>query len=91
MGVREKKYPEILSEVKLEETKNLVLYNDDVNTFEYVIISLVEVCGHNELQAENCALITHLKGKCSVKSGTFDELKPHYDELLRRKLTVKII
>jgi len=47
----------------------LVLYNDDINTFEHVIRSLVEVCGHDSVQAEQCALIVHFKGKCDVKIG----------------------
>jgi ATP-dependent Clp protease adaptor protein ClpS len=47
----------------------LVLYNDEVNTFDHVIKSLVEVCGHDSVQAEQCALIVHLKGKCEIKSG----------------------
>ena len=76
---------------ELEESqKDLILYNDDVNTFDFVIETLVDVCGHEPLQAEQCALITHLNGKCAVKSGTFDELKPPYDEMTNRKLTVEI-
>lgn len=47
----------------------LVLYNDEVNTFDHVIKSLVEVCGHDSVQAEQCALIVHLKGSCEIKSG----------------------
>lgn len=73
-----------------EELKELVLYNDDVNTFDYVIDTLIEVCGHDENQAEQCALIAHYKGKCGVKKGTFDELKPPYDQMTDRKLTVSI-
>lgn len=76
---------------ELEESqKDLILYNDEVNTFDFVIETLVDVCGHEPLQAEQCALITHLNGKCAVKSGTFDELKPPYDEMTNRKLTVEI-
>lgn len=51
------------------EVPFLVLHNDDVNTFEFVIEALIEVCNHNEFQAEQCALITHYKGKCDVKKG----------------------
>ena len=51
------------------ESNALVLYNDDINTFEHVIKSLVEVCGHDPVQAEQCAMIVHLKGKCDVKIG----------------------
>lgn len=70
--------------------KELILHNDDVNTFEHVIESLVDVCGHDPNQAEQCALITHYKGKCGIKTGTFDELKPPYQGMLDRKLTVTI-
>jgi ATP-dependent Clp protease adaptor protein ClpS len=51
------------------ETSTLVLYNDDINTFDHVIKSLVEVCGHDSVQAEQCALIVHFKGSCDVKMG----------------------
>jgi ATP-dependent Clp protease adaptor protein ClpS len=54
----------------------IVLYNDDVNTFDHVIETLVRVCKHDELQAEQCALLVHYKGKCTVKTGSLDELTP---------------
>lgn len=53
-----------------EEKYFLVLYNDDVNTFTHVIKSLVEVCGHDDYQAEQCAMLTHFKGRCDVKTGS---------------------
>ena len=53
----------------------LVLYNDDVNTFEHVINCLVEICNHSAEQAEQCSIIVHYKGKCTVKSGGFDDLR----------------
>jgi len=68
----------------------LVLHNDEVNTFEYVIESLVEVCEHDQVQAEQCTFIVHYKGKCDVKNGSFTSLKPIKDELARRGLTVTI-
>lgn len=74
----------------LSDVKELVLFNDDVNTFDHVIKCLVEVCRHTTEQAEQCALIAHFKGKCTVKSGSFTELKPMADELTRRFLTVEI-
>ena len=73
-----------------ENIRELVLYNDDVNTFDFVIETLVDVCGHDPLQAEQCALITHFLGKCAVKSGSFIELKPPCEEMTQRKLSVKI-
>jgi ATP-dependent Clp protease adaptor protein ClpS len=52
----------------------LILYNDDVNTFDHVIKSLVEVCGHDSVQAEQCALIVHFKGSCDIKIGSTEVL-----------------
>ncbi len=68
----------------------LVLFNDDFNTFDFVIETLIEVCAHNPMQAETCAWITHYKGKCAVKNGAFTELKPCFRELSKRNLTVEI-
>ena len=69
----------------------LILYNDDVNTFDFVIESLIEVCGHDFEQAEQCALIAHFKGRCVIKSGDLEELKAMSTELSIRKLTVEVI
>jgi ATP-dependent Clp protease adaptor protein ClpS len=63
------------SKKKDEEKFALVLYNDDINTFTHVIKSLVEVCGHDDYQAEQCAMLTHLKGRCDVKTGSKDLLQ----------------
>ena len=70
--------PEELEEIELLDEKKfqIILYNDDVNTFEHVIDCLVKICDHNYLQAEQCAYIVHHSGKCSVKTGTLDELVP---------------
>jgi ATP-dependent Clp protease adaptor protein ClpS len=73
-----------------DQGKNLILFNDEVNSFDYVIESLVEVCDHTFEQAETCAWIAHFKGKCSVKSGTDEALRPYKTELLNRQLTVSI-
>ncbi len=75
---------------KLTDNKELILYNDEINTFDFVIKTLIEVCKHEPQQAEQCAIIAHLKGKCAVKSGTFYELKPIFDEMSSRNLTVEI-
>lgn len=74
----------------LTEERSLVLFNDDHNTFDHVIDTLIEVCEHNHYQAEQCALITHMNGKCGIKNGSFDELRPIHEELGRRDLTVEI-
>lgn len=74
----------------LENKYDLIIYNDDVNTFEHVIESLVEICDHNPIQAEQCAFIIHHKGKCSVKRGSYDKLEPMCTSLLDRQLSAKI-
>lgn len=74
----------------LDENKSLILFNDDHNTFDFVIDTLVDVCGHDTVQAEQCAMIVHYKGKCSVKSGSYTELKASFTEMSNRDLTVSI-
>ncbi|WP_310555775.1 ATP-dependent Clp protease adaptor ClpS [Flavobacterium sp.] len=69
----------------------IVLFNDDVNTFDHVIETLIRVCKHDELQAEQCALLVHYKGKCTVKTGSLDELKPQCSSLLEAGLSAEII
>ena len=66
----------VMEEVIDVAQNDLIVYNDDVNTFDHVIETLVEVCGHSLEQAEQCTLLIHYKGKCAVKKGTFDELAP---------------
>lgn len=58
------------------DAKDLIVHNDDFNTFEHVTNTLIKVCDHDVHQAEQCTFIIHFKGKCSVKKGTFKELKP---------------
>ncbi|MFO8128539.1 MAG: ATP-dependent Clp protease adaptor ClpS [Bacteroidales bacterium] len=88
--VKEKSAPSVENQEVLEDQKDLVLYNDDYNTFDFVIEALIEVCDHDPEQAEQCAWVAHLKGKCGVKKGTFDELIPLKTEMMNRKLTVEI-
>ncbi len=77
--------PEIEELVEVEEdqgqedVKNLVVHNDEFNTFDHVINTLIKVCKHDAHQAEQCTYIIHYKGKCSVKNGSFNELKPMKD------------
>ena len=68
----------------------IVLYNDDINTFDHVINCLVEICGHDVLQAEQCALLVHYKGKCQVKKGDYEELEAMCTGLLNRGITAEI-
>ena len=78
------------TDVISEELHNLIVWNDDVNTFDWVIESLVEICGHEVLQAEQCALIIHHKGKCGVKKGSFDDLRPEAEALIDRGIQATI-
>lgn len=74
----------------LKPTKEIVLYHDNHNTFDFVIESLVKVCNHSMIQAEQCTFIVHHNGKCSVKRGEFEKLKPICTALLDRGLTAEI-
>ncbi len=71
----------------LTNRMELILFNDDVNSFDFVIESLVEVCNHDPAQAEQCAMIAHFKGKCGVKTGTLTELTPMNNELNSRGIS----
>jgi ATP-dependent Clp protease adaptor protein ClpS len=70
--------------------KQIVVYNDDFNTFDFVIESLIKVCKHDPIQAEQCTFLIHYKGKCSVKKGTFESLEPMCTALLERGITAEI-
>jgi ATP-dependent Clp protease adaptor protein ClpS len=82
----------LLEEVLCETgpVKEIILHNDDVNTFDHVIESLVDICDHDPIQAEQCAWIVHYNGKCSVKRGTFDQLEPRCTALQERGLSADI-
>lgn len=78
----------------LEQESNLneiVLFNDDVNTFDFVIDSLIEVCEHTLEQAEQCTMLVHYKGKCTVKTGEYKDLEPRCTKLLNKGLSAEII
>ena len=80
----------VKAEEKLVNDNDLLIYNDDVNTFEHVIDALVKVCKHQLIQAEQCTWIIHYNGKCAVKKGEFDSLKPMRDALCERGIDAKI-
>ncbi len=75
----------------VDVNNEIILYNDDVNTFDHVIDTLIRVCSHTAEQAEQCAILVHYKGKCTVKTGSFDELKPQCTQLLEAGLSAEII
>ena len=72
------------------EKNSLILHNDEVNSFDFVIESLIQVCEHTTEQAEQCTYLVHYKGKCDVKSGSFDFLRPMRHALVERGLTATI-
>ena len=80
------------TDVLTEETTgyNLVLWNDDVNTFDWVIDTLIEICGHSQEQAEQCAMLIHYKGKYAVKTGSYETLKPQCDAINDRLINATI-
>ena len=91
MGTKEQKQEE-LSIAELESNQNeIVLYNDEVNTFDHVINTLIYACEHTPEQAEQCSLIVHYKGKCTVKTGSYDELKPRCSMLLDAGLSAELV
>ena len=81
---------EVVVEEKKVELKDLILYNDDVNTFDHVIEELVKYCEHSLIQAEQCAHIVHNNGKCQIKRGDYDTLKPICSALLDGGLSAVI-
>jgi ATP-dependent Clp protease adaptor protein ClpS len=80
---------ETLEEVAINN--EIVLFNDDVNTFDHVIETLIIVCEHTQEQAEQCAILVHYKGNCTVKTGSFEELKPKCSLLLEAGLSAEIV
>lgn len=87
---QEKTQNKTSTEELLDDGCHLILYNDDVNTFDHVIETLVNVCKHTYDQAEQCAIIVHFKGKCDVKSGSYEKLKPMCLALLDAGLSAEI-
>lgn len=91
MSTIEKVSEEVLLEESLASNNEIVLYNDDVNTFDHVIDTLIRVCDHTPEQAEQCSIIVHYKGKCTVKTGEYKELEPQCTQLLEAGLSAEIV
>jgi ATP-dependent Clp protease adaptor protein ClpS len=77
-------------EIQTETTSNLILHNDEVNTFDHVIQSLIDICNHTWEQAEQCSLFIHYKGKHNVKSAEYKKLKPLKEAFLERGIQATI-
>ena len=84
------KESEISSLTKVDRVYEIILFNDDVNTFDHVINTLVAYCDHTYEQAEQCAYIVHHSGKCAVKTGSYEELEPICHKLLEAQLSAEI-
>ncbi|MEN1785070.1 MAG: ATP-dependent Clp protease adaptor ClpS [Bacteroidota bacterium] len=91
MGFNEKVETSLLVETEVTHGNEIVLYNDEVNTFDHVISTLIEACEHTPEQAEQCSLIVHYNGKCTVKTGPYDDLRPRCSKLLQAGLSAEII
>ncbi len=82
---------EIKEVVDDEKLRDLIVYNDDFNTFEHVIETLIKVCKHDPQQAEQCTYLIHFKGKCAVKRGTYEELKPQREAICEAGIKAAIV
>lgn len=80
----------VATEEVIQDQQQLILYNDDINTFEFVIESLIKICKHDKVQAEQCTYLIHYKGRCSVKIGSYKKLEPMCTALLERGLSAEI-
>lgn len=88
--VKERARPEQESSQDSSNASSLVVYNDDVNTFDHVIDTLIDVCKHDQLQAEQCTMIIHHKGKCVVKTGCKESLGVLSEKIHERDITAKV-
>ncbi len=91
MSTKEKIQEQIDVAEKSANQHEIVLHNDEVNTFDFVIDALIDVCEHTLVQAEQCTLLVHYKGKASVKTGSFNDLKPRCSKLLEMGLSAEIV
>ncbi|WP_127844902.1 ATP-dependent Clp protease adaptor ClpS [Psychroflexus aestuariivivens] len=90
MSVMEEVLEEVVVEEKLKDSHEIVVFNDDINTFDHVIETLIKTCDHDLVQAEQCTLLIHYKGKCAVKSGEFEDLKPRCSKILEAGISAEI-
>ena len=91
MSTKEKIKEQFETSIEEGHLNEIVLFNDEVNTFDHVIETLVHVCHHSYEQAEQCSLLVHYKGKCTVKTGVYEELEPQCSQLLKAGLSAEIV
>jgi ATP-dependent Clp protease adaptor protein ClpS len=88
---QENEQVEVMEAVDTTDLMDLVVFNDDVNTFDHVINTLIRVCKHTQEQAEQCTLLIHHKGKCTVKTGSFDFLRPMREAICEAGIDARIL
>ena len=88
-----KESPKVSEQVllKSDQEHEIILYNDDVNTFDHVIRCLIKICEHTFMQAEQCAYLVHFTGKCIVKTGSLEDLTPRCTALLNEGLSAEVV
>lgn len=91
MKYQEDELVDVLDAVETTDLMDLVVFNDDINTFEHVTKTLIKVCKHTPEQAEQCTLIIHYKGKCQVKNGTFEFLRPMREAICEAGIDARIL
>lgn len=91
ISTQERELVELLEAVEATDLKDLIVFNDDFNTFEHVIATLIRVCKHTPEQAEQCTWLIHYKGKCAVKNGSYDELKPMCEAICEAGIDARIL
>ena len=88
---QEEELVDVLESISTTETMDLVVFNDDYNTFAHVIETLIKVCRHTAEQAEQCTWIIHYRGKCAVKTGSFEFLKPMQEAICDEGIDARIL
>jgi ATP-dependent Clp protease adaptor protein ClpS len=91
VNTQEQELVDLLEAVEITDVKDLVVFNDDFNTFDHVINTLIRVCKHTAEQAEQCTILIHFKGKCTVRTGSYDELNPMREAICDAGIDAKII
>jgi len=91
MSIQEKELKQFDTITKEKQNNEIVVYNDEVNTFDHVIETLINACDHTKEQAEQCTILVHYKGKCTVKTGELKDLKPRCSKILEAGINAEII
>ena len=91
MSTKEQVKEEVLVKDKETPLYEIIVYNDDINTFDHVIDTLIDTCDHNPHQAEQCTLIIHYNGKCAVKTGEYKDLKTRCTRILEAGINAEIV